>query len=207
MEKTHITLDEFMTTSMKNLLFLAASPADQARLNLGKEHDAVKAELKSAEFALEAFFDLRAHRIQDKLLEYKPFIVHFSGHGTQRGEIYIEDQHGDGHPISSRALGDLFGLLKGNIQLVFLNACYSEEQAQAISEHIDCVIGMSNEIEDEAARTFSVAFYRALGFGTDLRTAFDLGCNAIDIENLEDILVPKILAPRVNPGEIRFFRG
>ena len=193
------------------VLYMAANPANMTRLSIDAEHRAIMNVLQTLphtnQIDLEYRGAIQTSDLQALLLAEKPTIVHFSGHGSRSGEIYIEDVHGDGRPISSQALGDLFGLLKGNIRLVFLNACYSEEQAQAIAEHIDCVVGMSDEIEDEAARTFSTAFYRAIGFGTDLLTAFNLGCNAIDIENLDDAQVPKILSPLVDAGTIRFFNG
>ena len=79
-----------------------------------------------------------------------------------------------------------------------LNACYSEQQAKAIAEHIDYVIGMSNAISDSAAISFSAAFYQALGYGIDFRTAFELGCAQIDLENLGEQDTPKFLTTKSN---------
>ena len=85
-----------------------------------------------------------------------------------------------------------------------LNACYSESQAQAIAKHIDCVIGMSNAIGDEAAISFAAAFYQALGYGRSVQAAFDLGCVQIDLENLDEQDTPKLLAFSNTPGNITF---
>jgi hypothetical protein len=52
-----------------------------------------------------------------------------------------------------------------NIGCVFLNACYSAKIVEAISKYIDCVVGMSGGITDEAAITFVQAFYLSLGYG------------------------------------------
>jgi hypothetical protein len=95
-------------------------------------------------------------------------------------------------------------VLKDNIKCVVLNACYSEGQAQAIAEHIDCVVGMSSTIGDRAAISFAAAFYQALGYGKDVKTAFELGCVQIDIENLNEQDTPKLLAKRVSPRDICF---
>ena len=44
-------------------------------------------------------------------------------------------------------------------------------------EQIGCVIGMPSEVGDQTAIAFAVpAFYQALGYGQDIKTAFDLGC-------------------------------
>jgi hypothetical protein len=98
----------------------------------------------------------------------------------------------------------LFSVLKDNIRCVVLNACYSEAQAQSIAEHIDCVVGMSRPISDSAAIGFSAAFYQGIGFGRDIKTAFDLGCIQINLENLGEESTPKLLALRINPKDLIF---
>ena len=56
----------------------------------------------------------------------------------------VRPSNSDGESlVSSAALADLFKVLKDNIRVVVLNACYSEEQAQAIVEEIDFVVGMA----------------------------------------------------------------
>jgi hypothetical protein len=40
---------------------------------------------------------------------------------------------------------------------------------------------MSKAIGDEAAINFAVAFYQALGYGKNVKTAYDLGCVQIDL--------------------------
>jgi hypothetical protein len=88
-----------------------------------------------------------------------------------------------------------------------LNVCYSENQAQAIAEHIDCVVGMSEAIGDEAAISFAAAFYRALGYGRDVKTAFDLGTSLIDLGGLGEQDIPKLLAPKVYPQTVIFIQN
>ena len=84
-----------------------------------------------------------------------------------------------------------------------LNACYSENQARAIVETIDFVVGMSDAIDDRAARRFAVAFYRGLGFGRSLRLAFDLGVSEIKLGGHdEDVAIPVLYSRRgVDPSE------
>ena len=84
--------------------------------------------------------------------------------------------------MSKEALVDLFDVLKDNIRVVVLNACHSKPQAEAASQAINCAIGMNTAIGDEAAIVFAAAFYQALGFGRDIRTAFKLGKNALKLE-------------------------
>jgi hypothetical protein len=166
------------------ILFLAANPTDTSRLRLDQEIRSIDQALRQAEFRdkfdVEQHWAVRVVDLQGYLLRHKPDIVHFSGHGTAANEIILEDNQGKSQPVSTRALGQLFSVLKDNIRCVVLNACYSERQAQAIAAHIDCVIGMSKAIGDSAAVSFAEAFYQALGYGRDVKAAFDLGCLQID---------------------------
>ena len=195
-------------SSLIKILFLAANPADRDRLRLDAEMRAIDLALQQAAFRDR--FDItmhgavRAADLRGYLLRHKPDIVHFSGHGDQSSEIVLEDSSGKSHPVSVRALSSLFSVFKDNIRCVVLNACYSEQQAKAIAEHIDCVIGMSKAIGDTAAISFAMAFYQALGYGRSVKTAFDLGCAQIDLENLGEQDTPKLLALNSDPKTVVF---
>jgi hypothetical protein len=180
------------------ILFLAANPKDTLSLRLDEEIRTIDRVLRQAEFR-ERFdivqqWAVRVNDLQDHFLRFTPDIVHFSGHGSSSSEIILEGLDGTSQTVSPRALSNLFGILKDNIRCVVLNACYSEKQAQAIAEHIECVVGMSKAIGDKAAIHFAGAFYRALGYGKDVKTAFDLGASQIDLEGLDDQDTPRLLA-------------
>jgi hypothetical protein len=189
------------------ILFLGANPKNTTRLRLGEEVRAIDQELHDVkyrdQFDIEQHWAVQVVDLQELLLRHEPDIVHFSGHGTDESEIIVENSRGNCHPISIRALSRLFSILKDNIKCVILNACYSEQQARAIAESIDCVIGMSNAIKDSDAINFSKAFYCALGYGKDVKTAFKLGCLQIEME-LGEQDTPKLIAERCDPGEIVF---
>jgi len=195
---------------MIKILFLAANPTDTTRLRLDEESRAIDQSLRQAEFRDQ--FDIKQHwavrvgDIQELRLRHQPHIVHFSGHGGPSSEIILEDNAGNSHPVSVRALSTLFSVLKDNVRCVVLNACFSEQQAQAIAEHIDCVIGMSTAIGDAAAISFATAFYQALGYGRDVKTAFDLGCVQIDLANLDEQDTPQLLTVKADQGKILFVR-
>ena len=65
-----------------------------------------------------------------------------------------------------------------------LNACYTETQAKALAEVIDCVVGIEDAISDEGARQFATAFYRALGYEKSIGDAFALGQVQIELAGL-----------------------
>jgi hypothetical protein len=183
------------------ILFLAANPVDTNPLRLSEEVRTIDERLRSAEFRdrfeLIQYWAVRPTDLSECLLRHTPHIVHFSGHGSKRGEIILEDVTGKAKPVSPEALGRLFRVLKDNVRCVVLNACMSAKQAQAIAQEVDCVVGMSRAIGDEAAIRFAGGFYRALGYGRSVQTAFDLGCNEIDLTGLGEEATPKLL---VRPG-------
>lgn len=120
--------------------------------------------------------------LQQTLYDYNPTIVHFSGHGAGKDGLVLEDSSGRSVLVSEDALARLFKAFQTQIECVILNACYSEIQANAIHQHIDCVVGMNQAIGDQAAIKFAVGFYRALGAGTFYDQCFESGCTLIDLK-------------------------
>ena len=186
------------------ILFLAANPIDTPVLKLDEEVRAIDQALRLSRyrdyFLLEQHWALRLEDLQEILLRCRPVIVHFSGHGTDTNRLMLKDNTGRGYALLPGTLDDLFSLLRENIRCVVLNACYSKRQAEAIACHVDCVVGMSRSIHDLAAMRFSSAFYQALGYGKDIKTAFKLG--RLNIEAAGDRRMPRLMAMRCNPSEV-----
>jgi hypothetical protein len=106
--------------------------------------------------------------------------------------------------VSGRALSAALASAGQGLRLVVLNACYSVAQAQAIVEVVPCAIGMNTSIGDRAAIVFAAAFYRALGFGHPVRTAFDQGVSALLLEGIPEDRTPELLCARgVDPASLR----
>lgn len=167
------------------ILFLGANPSDTTRLALGREVRDIDQRLRSSEhrdaFRIEQVWAVRPSDLQQCLLRYRPTIVHFSGHGSAAGQILLEDESGKAVPIYPEALAGLFQVVGRRVQCVVLNACYTEAQARALVAHVGCVIGMTAAVSDAAAGAFAGAFYQALGFGEDVQSAFELGCNQMHL--------------------------
>ena len=140
--------------------------------------------------------------LRSALLEERPEIVHFSGHGigqqgvdsardlvvatdSGQGGLAFEDEMGHLLQVCGDSLGGLLKHFSDHVKCVVLNACFSDYHAEAIAQHIDYVIGMNRAIGDKAAITFAVGFYGAIVAGRSFECAFDLGCNAIDLRALK----------------------
>jgi hypothetical protein len=179
------------------VLFLAANPTGTAQLHLDEEIREITIKIRAAEYrnALELIsrWAVRPDDLLQSMNEHSPHIVHFSGHGSQSEELILVDDSGNPKRVSKAALDLLFRTLKGNIRVVVLNACFSRSQAEAITEHIDCAIGMNKAIGDKAAITFAASFYRAIGFGRSVKESFDQGKIALLLEGIPEENTPELL--------------
>lgn len=188
--------DSVEAQSPVTVLFWAANPIDTDPLRLDQEVRTIDDRLRQSEhrdrFDLRQQWAVRFTDLSEGLLRYEPKIVHFSGHGNPTGTLVFEDESGRGRPVETSALANLFQIVGGNVRCVVLNACHSAHQAQAVAEHVDCVVGTSSAIGDEAAIRFAAGFYRALGYGRSVGTAFALGRNEIDLAALADEDVPRL---------------
>ena len=180
----------------RKIAVFAANPSGLLRLRLDEEIRSIQRELQLSDqrdkFDVAFHLATRASDIQRVLLESKPQIVHFSGHGEGSNGLILEDGSKNGQSASTEALEQLFSFFSQSIECVVLNACYSKEQADFICRSIDYVIGMSQDIGDEAAIEFSSGFYRALGNGSSYEEAYQLGCNAISLANIPEAQKPQI---------------
>jgi len=201
---------------MKKILILLANPQNKNTppLELDRElrqvEQALERAINHSSFEILIRWAARVEDLRRELLHEKPQIVHFSGHGAGKEGLILEKESRQPQFVNSEALAGLFELCKEDVECVLLNACYSEEQAIAIHRHIDYVIGMNQEILDQAAIQFAIGFYDALAAGRSYNDAYRVGCNAIalkDIQNLagtSESLTPVLKARRriVNQAQI-----
>lgn len=191
----------------RKILMISANPLGTNTLKIQEEIAAIQIGLSAAPqgetFRFIPKTHVSIHELQDAMLSESPQIVHFSGHGAGEAGIKLQDEYGDAQLVSSEALAGLFELFADTIECVLLNACYSEVQATAISQHIPYVIGMNNAIEDNAAREFAVAFYKTLGAGKDIQFAYKFAKNALLLTGMKNQhLLPVLLAnPHAAPKQ------
>ena len=187
---------------MKKILILTANPTNTKPLRLSEEVREIKSALERSQnreqFEIIVEEAVRPQEFRRTLLGHKPNIVHFSGHGAEKGLVLMED-NGEFILVKPDALTDFFKIVQESfkIECIVLNACYSEIQAEGIYPYVDYVVGMNQQIVDTAARKFTLGFYDALFAGQSIETAFKYGRNAIQMENISEYLTP-ILKIRTN---------
>ena len=179
------------------ILFLAANPTDSNPLALDKESREIEQKIRASDhrdaFELITKWGVRTGDLLQYLNQHRAHVIHFSGHGSPTEELILADTNDQSKPVSKAALKQLFTTLKDNIRVVVLNACFSRPQAEAITEVIDCAIGMNKAIGDKAAITFAAAFYQALGFGRSVKEAFDSGKTALMLDGIPEENTPQLL--------------
>ena len=180
---------------MKKILILAANPTDTSKLRLDEEVREIQAAHRKArnreEIEIFSEWAVRVDDLRRHILYHKPNIVHFCGHGAGDDGLLLENQYAQMQLVSSESLAGLFKLFE-DVECVVLNACYSEVQAEAIYQHINCVVGMNYKIGDKAAINFATGFYDALTNGRNYQDSFEFGCNAIDLESIPESQIPQI---------------
>ncbi|MCP4108646.1 MAG: CHAT domain-containing protein [Desulfobacteraceae bacterium] len=184
----------------KRILILSANPWDTERLKLDKEYriidEAHRNCLRPACFEIRLSPAARKEDFQREMLSYNPHIVHFAGHGKQ-DSLAFSDNRDKSHWIEQDALARLFELSASDVECVLLNACYTEQLAEAIGQHIDYVVGMEKAIGDIAAIEFSRGFYTALFAGKFYPSAFNHGCVSVQMLNIPEHQTPKLkIKPR-----------
>ncbi|MEG4534844.1 nSTAND1 domain-containing NTPase [Microcoleus sp. D2_18a_D3] len=165
---------------VKTILILAANPKNTAPLRLDQEIREIDEGLRRANkrelYKLEQKWAVRSRDFYRAILDYQPNIVHFCGHGAGEDGIVLEDDTGKMALVQTNALASMFKLFaKKGVECVILNACYSEVQADAISQYVNYVVGMNRAVGDKAAVAFAVAFYDGIAAGYEIEEAYDLG--------------------------------
>lgn len=179
---------------VKKILILSANPQDTAKLRLDTEVKEIQAGLERAkkrkQFKIIIKPAVSPDELRRAMLDYESEIVHFCGHGGGGDGLAFLDNAGNSQMVSTESLASLFKLFKDKVECVLLNACYSESQAKAIHEHINCVVGMNQAIGDRAAIEFAAGFYDALGAGRSYEDAFHFGCVSIGLEGIPESSKP-----------------
>jgi len=203
------------------ILILASNPIDTSRLRIDKEVKLIEESIQRSKyrdsFEIKAKWAVTTKDLRIALLEEKPNILHFTGHGAgnnpeeflnqntrdiiisgqnkqsaQNGCLIIENEAGTMDFIQPQALADLVGMRDYYIKCIVICACHSRHQAKLFSDKIDYTIGMNEAILDETALYFSQAFYEAIGNGETIPFSYDYAVKSIAIKNLQGKEIPQL---------------
>jgi len=195
---SRLVLDLARLPETITVLFVAANPRDQVQLALDEEIRAIQAKIRASEHRdavkLVATWATRTDDLLQALNEHRPHVVHFSGHGAESGELLFLDPAGNTKAVSKAAMVQVMKTMTDNIRVVLFNACFSSDQAEAVTAHVEVAIGMSDSISDEAAREFAAQFYSAIGFGRSVEKAFEQGKTQLMMDGIPEEDTPMLFA-------------
>ena len=206
------------TTSRHGILFLAANPSETTRLALDEECAAIERELRMTtgrdDFDFRSRWAVSVDEVMRALNELQPTVIHFSGHGGGSTGVYVhavrrwprlahrdidimapagiqlQDEQRRPQHVSACALTQMIGSAAPSARLVVLNACFSDPVADTLRRVVDCVVGMRGAVGDEAARSFAVGFYRALGHRRSVGNAVEQAVATLAAKRLPDEHLP-----------------
>ncbi len=193
------------------LLFVASNPIDQNQLRLDEEIRLITQKIRASEHRdsveLVSSWAARPSDFLQALNEYKPYVVHFSGHGSSSDELVFQTDDGKTKLVSKEAIVTTMSTFTDNIRVVIFNACFSSDQAEAVTQHVDAAIGINDSIGDRAARVFAAQFYSAIGFSRSIKQAFDQGLAALLMEGILEEDTPVLFTREgVDPEDIVLIR-
>ena len=162
----------------ETVLVLNATPDDQGQLRADKEGALLERQLETVknrerDLHIVQKFAVRLQDIQKELLNNRPKILHFSGHGDE-GVLVFEKDDGTTAVLDGDVLAEILEVY-GDLECLVLHACYTESVARACAKHVRVVIGSTDAINDETAPKFTYAFYQALANGRPYENAFKAG--------------------------------
>ncbi|MDL2234278.1 CHAT domain-containing protein [Ruminococcaceae bacterium OttesenSCG-928-L11] len=193
------------------VLFLASNPDGTGQLRLDEEARDIYEKIRLSEYRDSVEFvtrwAVRTSDILQAINETNPTVIHFSGHGTDTDELVLQNTDGSIKLVSKEVIVQVISTVTDKVRLVYFNTCFSYGQAEAIVEHIDAAIGMTQAVGDEAAKVFASYFYSAIGFGKSLEVAFKQAQAALLLEGISGEDTPKLyINAALNADEVILVR-
>jgi len=139
------------------------------------------------------------------LNDLAPAIVHFSGHGNERGvgTDDVQSARPVGKLVSFELLAKAIAATDTPPQVIVLNSCKSAGAKKSFFPPAKAIVAMGDSIGDLAAIAFAAKFYAAIAAGQSLHSAFAQGKVAVEAVSIDEADTPELLlAENINPKKI-----
>jgi CHAT domain-containing protein/AAA ATPase-like protein len=170
--------DGGLTAGPLRVLYMVSAPTDQVELDFEREEELLLSALGRA--GRRVVFDSgdlgSFEELGERINEFRPHIVHLTGHGVTREEtayFAFEDDRGESDDRSASEVGQLFA--GSGVACAFLSACQASRAptraalgglAQGLlAEGVPLVIGWTASILDDVATQVASSFYGAVSPG------------------------------------------
>ena len=130
----------------------------------------------------------------DGLNDYRPQIVHFSGHGnedeilTDTGEVGKDSSKTLTYTLLAKALA----ATDTPPEVIVLNSCKSSSAKKDLLPNAKIIVTMNTSISDIAASVFAPRFYAAIAAGQSVKAAFEQGKVAVEAASINEADTPEL---------------
>lgn len=160
------------------VMYVASNPEGEDALDIQREITRLVQRLETGVGADPIVFRPYAHLpitdLADAIRRFEPDVLHLSAHGED-GALIFTTARGDAVALDGAGLVGLLRLVPVKPRLVVLNACSSDEMAQALaaSGTVDFVIGTDAAIAIADACELAASLYQSLAAGSSIADAFE----------------------------------
>ncbi|MEU8312672.1 hypothetical protein [Micromonospora sp. NPDC048887] len=189
------------------ILMLGAS--SEGDLRVTREHTRIRRAVEAALHCDQVEIDVRlsatTQDLQDGIAKFRPHIVHFSGHGSERLISFEEDvdHFHVGVVVTASAFASACRATDSPPTLIVFNACKSAGTADALVERFaPLAIGMTDSIEDGDALNYAAALYSSVANGHSVNSAHLAGRASIELSGGEHELPYLAAARGVDPTTV-----
>ncbi len=186
-------------TKNRKLLFLSSDPEQYKENDLIVEFAKMKDSLDKAKIETKLIFHTKLDDLLSEISDNKPTMIHFIGNKSESKKDKVQQTAlNKKDEVKQTILAGMLPSFLGTVgfslhqedyldsifrtfhvgrvyfELVFLSACYSENQANIIKNYANYVIGTTKDIGIGNAEKFATLFYDGLAHGDSIVTAFEL---------------------------------
>ena len=138
----------------------ASDPIEGRKLNIAGEIKSIESAINDSpcreSLQLKVVWNTAPEDILYEICKYHPRIVHYSGRGTSRGLILHSS------------------MVKNEVEMLFMNSCFSSVRSKTIVNEIEQLICLKGYADDKAAVLFPGLFYRYLFCGYSAGKSLEL---------------------------------
>ncbi|MFF1819731.1 CHAT domain-containing protein [Kribbella sp. NPDC058245] len=186
------------------VLMLGASP--EGDLRVGREQDRIEKAVQAALHRDQIEFRVRRAAAPADLLDgisnFRPHVVHFSGHGDDEviGFEEDKDEHNEGIVVTADAFAAACAATSTPPILIVLNSCHSASTAEKlVAQFAATAIGMKGSIDDGDAILYATGLYTGIANGHAVFYAHAQGVAAVQLAGGEHELPDLAFATDVDP--------
>jgi esterase/lipase superfamily enzyme len=159
------------------ILVVAADPESTSRDLLQEEVSTIGAsfsETRGTTPIIDAVQTANQDKLTETVSEFRPTIVHFTGHGSPSGRIIYEDRGGWLRNVTGRTLAKAVARQAPRPQCLVLNGCRVSRDLPALRFVADNVISVSHRSDGvDISPLVSGTLYQEIGGGLSFSDAFE----------------------------------